>query len=248
MTLMSFNFFNRTDDKIIPENFNVVVWNMYKGAMKNWEQDFLFLTRKYDLMITQEMAMRGIMKDHFETLESFEFSSATSFYNNGYGRTGVATISKYQSKGQFFQRSRYREPIIKTPKVVLFNEYDVFSGEELLIANIHAVNFVTSIELSDQLRNVSKVIKEHKGPVIFAGNFNTWTKRKQRKMRSILKAAGLSEAKYPNGDYRLRYMKKTLDYLWYKKLKLKSSIVLKDIKGSDHIPMGHEFELIYSSN
>ncbi len=180
---------------------------------------------------------------HFITL-LYGISTATSFFNNGDGRTGVATISKYTAEEYFFQRSRYREPIIKTPKVVLLTKYRLENNEQLLIANIHAVNFVTSIELTDQIRNVVKVIQEHTGPVIFAGDFNTWTRRKQRKMRAILKNIGMNEVSYKDGDHRLRFMGKILDYLWFRGLKLKSSIVYKEIQGSDHIQMGHEFSTI----
>lgn len=235
--------FDRSIETKIPSTFNVLVWNMYKGLKKNWEKDFTKLSQNHDLLITQEMAMTGRMQEIFETELAFEFSSATSFFNDGKGRTGVATISKAPSILQIYQRSKYREPLIKTPKVVLITTYPLSNGETLMIANIHAVNFVSVIELLDQIRTVVKVLNNHNGPAIFGGDFNTWSKRKTRDMRKILSSANMTEVKYSQ-DFRTSVFGNKIDYLWYKNLNLDSSKVLADIQGSDHLPMSHEFSVL----
>ncbi len=228
----------------LPETFKVVVWNMYKGKKPSWESSFMKLSSDHDILVAQEMFMKGRMEEIFNTHEGFEFASATSFFFDGKERTGVATISKTPSIDQEFQRSYYREPIIRSPKVVLVSTYPMDNGEELLVANIHAINFVSARKLRHQIQAVANRIMEHEGPVIFAGDFNTWSRRKQRYMRKILKAVGLTEVKYPDGDHRMRVFKNLIDFLWYRGLDLKEAKVLGEIDGADHIPMSHTFSTL----
>ncbi len=236
--------FDMTNKSMLPGTFKVAVWNMYKGKKPSWETSFFKLAHSHDILISQEMFMKGRMEEIFTSTEGFEFTSATSFYFDGNERTGVATISKVPSFIQEFQRSHYREPIIRSPKVVLVSTYPLANGEELLVANIHAINFVSARKLRHQIQTVANRINEHVGPVIFAGDFNTWSRRKQRYMRKILKAAGLTEVKYHGGDHRMRVFKNLIDFLWYRGLKLEEAKVLGNIDGADHIPMSHTFSLL----
>ena len=237
--------FNNTYEQVLPNNFNILVWNMYKGQKETWAADFRMLSEKHDILVTQEMYLKGEMKDLFEREEGFEFTCATSFFFDGEDRTGVATISKYVSYEQEFLRSRHREPIVRSPKMSLITKYQLENGEELLVANIHAINFVTANKLSDQIQQVADVIKDHQGPAIFAGDFNTWSKKKQRYMRQILSEIGLTEVKYNEGnDSRMRIFGRVIDYLWYKNLRLTRARVLGGITGADHIPMSHSFSVL----
>ncbi len=237
--------FDNAYKQVLPNNFNVVVWNMYKGKKDTWAADFRMLSENHDILITQEMFLKGEMKSIFERENGFEFSCATSFFFDGEDRTGVATISKFNSINQSFFRSKYREPIVRSPKMTLITKYALENGEELLVANIHAINFVVARKLEHQIKEVARAISEHDGPAIFAGDFNTWSRKKQRKMKQALREIGLTEVKYTEGpDNRMRIFGRVIDYLWYKNLRLTRARVLGSVTGADHIPMSHSFSVL----
>ena len=237
--------FDRSKESVLPNTFKFLVWNMYKGQNSTWAADFNLLSEGHDILATQEMFFRGEMKDIFENKDGFEFTTATSFFFDGKDRTGVATISRFASSEKKFQRSKYREPIVKSPKMVLMTTYHLENGEELLVVNIHAINFVIAKKLEHQINEAATAIKEHNGPAIFAGDFNTWSKKKQRAMRRILNQAGMTEVKYTEGpDTRMTVFGRFIDYVWYKNLKLNKAKVLGNIRGADHIPMSHTFSTL----
>lgn len=220
----------------------VAVWNMYKGKNKSWAKDFKELTDNSDFFIGQETFLNEKMENSFAKLTDSEVVSATSFFWKKKTRTGVATISKVQSNKRIYLKSRYREPIVRTPKVALITTYSLENGEELLIANIHAVNFVSSRKLMHQIRQISEEIINHQGPIIFAGDFNTWTKKKTRRLKRMLSSYGLKEITYPREeDNRMRFNGKVLDFIFYKGLELRESKVLGHIQGADHKPLTATF-------
>lgn len=224
---------------------NVLVWNMYKGKNRSWEQDFKELTENKNIIIAQEMFLDKKMTNVFENHGDFEYSTATSFYVWGKNRTGVATISDTQVLEKDFLRSKAREPVVKTPKVVMITKHKLDNEQILLVANIHAVNFVASSNLRDQLTQVGNVIKAHKGPVIFGGDFNAWSKKKTKMLKNLMAEFGLSEVKFdPENDDRMRFNKQILDYIFYKDLEVVSSEVRGDIDGADHKPMLATFKLV----
>lgn len=225
------------------DEFKIVVWNMYKGQNETWEEDFKELAQDTNLLITQEMHLNKKMEQVFKTFGDFEYNTATSFYMYRKDRTGVATISDSPATYQKFLRTRNREPVVRTPKVVLITKYPLLNGEELLVANIHAINFVSAEKLRRQIDSVANQIKKHTGPVIFAGDFNTWSDKKQSYMRTINKMVGLTEAQFEGKDDRMKFRGKKLDYIFYRGLNLKSAKVLGEVQGSDHKPLIATFSI-----
>lgn len=225
------------------DTFKILVWNMYKGSNESWEDDFKTLAQDANLLITQEMLYKDRMKKVFKSFGDFEYVTATSFYMYRKTRTGVATISDTPALYKKFLRTKAREPVVRTPKVVLITKYPLANGEELLVANIHAINFVSAEKLRRQLDSVAREIKKHKGPAIFAGDFNTWSDKKQSYMRTITKMVGLEEAKFSGKDDRMKFRGKILDYIFYRGLTLKSAKVLGEVQGADHKPLIATFSL-----
>ena len=222
----------------------LLVWNMYKGKKDNWEADFKKLSANSQLLLTQEMFMKGKMNKVFGQFGDFEYTTATSFYVKKKYPTGVATIASAPSSSKRYFISRNKEPLIMTPKVTLINTYPLSNGESLLTINIHAINFVTNRILKRQLNDLAFYAKWHQGPVIFAGDFNTWTKKKQRTLRGIMNSLNLTEVKYKaSTDHRMRFNGKVLDFIFYRGLELNSASVLGHINGSDHKPLIASFNI-----
>jgi len=227
-------------DSLDPESIKILVWNMFKGQMNSWKDDYLRLVRQKDLLILQEVFLDTNMDDTFEEQSDFQKIIAISFFyqRDGYPYpTGVATFSTADSIETFFQRSDVREPIIKTPKMALFTKYELEGrSEKLLVVNIHAINFVSSSKLEDQLSNIEKVIEAYEGPVIFAGDFNTWSKKKVAYLKGMIARLGMSEVSFEMDD-RKRTFGNIIDYIFIRGMSVIESQVFGSVVGSDHKAM-----------
>jgi endonuclease/exonuclease/phosphatase (EEP) superfamily protein YafD len=229
---------------LYPFSINILVWNIYKGANKSWKTDFDMLSSDKDILMLQEVYLNTKMKDVFNSMDSFHFSMATAWIDKKDKNTasGVGTATKGLPGETLWQRSRYREPVIKTPKMTIFTKYKLAGvDQELLVGNIHAINFVRAYKLRDMLDEAAKVMAVHEGPAIFAGDFNTWTKTKINNMNKVFKQLGYTKVTFEN-DYRKAMFGNVLDYAWVKNLKVLVSDVPR-VKGSDHAPMTMELSI-----
>ena len=166
--------------KLNSEQIKILVWNIYKGKNKSWEEDFNSLNDQADLLILQEGLLNNKMTKVLESASDKSFYMGTSFiYKKNNLRTGVITGATVKPNRVYSKRSKNVEWIGLTPKALLFTEYPLTSSEKtLLVINIHAVNLVPTRSLARQIRQAGRKIKKHKGPVIFAGDFNVWNKNK----------------------------------------------------------------------
>lgn len=222
-----------------PENINLFVWNMYKGDKPNWKRDFLALSRNRDVLMLQEVYLDYQMSSVLFEDDSYTYHLATSFIDtwNRNSPTGVATASPVAPQHSYWVRSIDREPIIKTPKMLMIAEYPIAgSGETLLTVNIHAINFVSAKKLRNMLDQIEDAVRDHTGPVVVAGDFNTWSKKKTKYLKDMAKHLGLSEVQFPH-DQRMKTFGKVLDYILIKRLDVKHSRVYGEIEGSDHKAM-----------
>lgn len=227
-----------------PDSIRILNWNMYKGENSSWESDFMALTEDVDIALLQEAYLDKKMTRVFRDHPKMRLEMATSFIlaNRGYVPTGTAIGSDVKMSHLGYRISKPREPIIKTPKTVAYAKFPIAgTDKELLTLTIHAVNFVSSKKLMQQLEDIAKIVRAHKGPVIWAGDFNTWSKVKLRKTRELMQRLGLIEA--PFGSGRMKVFGNVLDYVFYKGLELRDSYVLPEVQGADHKPMVVEFYL-----
>ncbi|MBT3583514.1 MAG: endonuclease/exonuclease/phosphatase family protein [Halobacteriovoraceae bacterium] len=226
------------------DSIKVLVWNMYKGDKPDWERDFLFLARGHDILVLQEMYLGKTMKRVFNQHTEYHYKLATSFiYKDENIRTGLATAAQVEPTSVFFQRSNVLEPVINTPKMSLFTHYPIKDHDkDLMVINIHAINFVTTWGLAQQIKEIAKVIKAYDGPTIFAGDFNTWSEEKIRYLKHQMHRLNLTEVVF-DPDTRMRTFKNPLDYVFTKGLVLKSANVWGDLDGSDHKALDVEFSV-----
>ncbi len=227
------------------ETINLFVWNMYKGNKESWKYQFKSQVPYYDFFLLQEMLTTPEVLDIFSNTENLDFTTATSFlYTKNNQRTGVATGSKYHPNWKKFLRSKKREPVLLTPKMTLFTKYSISgSDNELLVVNIHAINFVSSTALQSQLLDASEIIKSHQGPVIFAGDFNTWTPEKQKFLREITEDSGMTEVTFKN-DTRIKMFGFILDFIFVRDLEILDSNVHEDLNGSDHNAISAKLKIL----
>jgi endonuclease/exonuclease/phosphatase (EEP) superfamily protein YafD len=218
-----------------PRRIDLFVWNIYKADYYQWEDQYIAQLPKFDIFMIQEVLTKPVVMDIFNSKSGIGYQSATSFIFKKSGfSTGIATGSTAKTTWRYYLRSRKLEPFVGTPKLTLFTKYKLKgSDKELLVVNIHAINFVSSFALHSQLKDASKIIKKHDGPAIFAGDFNTWTYEKQSFLRKLTQQLGFKEVTFKN-DTRKKMFGWILDFIFVKDLKILSSNVHDELDGSDH--------------
>lgn len=149
--------------------------------------------------------------------------------------TGVSTASRIPPIDISYQRSHHREPLIDTPKMIIQTKYELEGLEEsLLLLNIHAINFVSAQKLEHQLLATTEVIKEHQGPIVFAGDFNTWSKKRIRLLKSFFSSHQFTEISFSNGNQRTKVFGNIIDYIFVKGLRAHESTIYDHLNSSDH--------------
>src|SRR5262249_15325883 len=180
-----------------PERFRVLTWNVHKGDSVGWLTDLAWFGADHDLVLMQEArlsdSLRRVLRErdlHWTLASALRFRDVD---------TGVLTAAR--ARVDLACMLRAVEPLTRVPKAVVVTRYP-FAGlsTSLLVANVHAVNFALGTsELRAQLEAVATILARHDGPVILAGDFNTWSAARRRAVDAIALRLGL-EARSPPPD------------------------------------------------
>ena len=235
--------------------FYSLSWNIHKEVNDvNWKNDFIKIVRDNknpNIILLQEVSLEmniiEILKDDLEM--GWEF--APNLYQEKYGAySGVLTASSIKPTMVKPALSNGTEPFTKTRKAVLFTKYNLgLASFELLVVNIHGINFKIDLdEFKDQISYVAGAVMEHDGPVIMAGDFNTWSEDRLKHLYKIVKELELVKIKFGSkSDYVKTIFGNPLDHIFISKEKLEvvkgSQDVILDIKSSDHYPLFVELRI-----
>ena len=230
-------------DELDPKSIKVLVWNLLKAERKNWSSDFMHLAEKKDLLFLQEGYLNPVMESTFNQMDAFRFDFGVSFLYNkdNFTQTGSVLGSKVTPVSTGVLRSRDLEPFIKTPKMITYGFFPIAeSSKELLALTIHGVNFTNTGAFQNQINDAIKVIDQHNGPVIFAGDFNTRNKARMTFLRNKMFARNFKEVTFVN-DKRKSFLGIPLDHAFAKGMLVRDSKVIVDVKSSDHKALEIEF-------
>lgn len=224
----------------LPTRFQLFLWNIKKAEAKSkWVRDFEALAADSDMILLQEAVLDRYVPDTAKKQKGVCWIFATSFFGKNNVPTGVMNGSSILPQKTVFLRSPGREPITQTPKMTLISEFPLAnSRESLIVVNTHGLNFVTDRKHREQIEHVADHIRHHQGPMIVAGDFNTWNKDRQRQLDAILTRLNLKKLPIPNDT---RSMK--LDHIYLRDLSVLSTTLFSEIESSDHKPIKAEFRL-----
>ncbi len=221
-----------------PAVIKLLSWNVYKGRHREkWREDFLTLTADKDLILLQEAMDDGWMpKVWLNDCPDHHWKMATSFsYRKN--STGVATGSRFQASFIDFLRGKERELFFLTPKVTLASKYK-FTNHELLVINTHVVNFTTTSAFVRFVEELLEMVQHHKGPLIIAGDFNTWN---FKRWFHLLRILAQFEIKPVEIDEDPRVLK--LDHVFTRGFRVNHAVIHDHIVSSDHYPVEVWLEL-----
>ncbi len=237
-------------DRLDPDSIKVMVWNVKKAQEKQWGLDFSLFAANRDLILLQETYLNHRMISIFSYLEQFHWELGVAFLYNKDNNipTGTAIGSMVAPSFAVVKHSRDHEPLIDTPKALTIARYPIEGMEEqLLVISIHALNFVRKKFFARHIDQALSYIDHHKGPVIFAGDFNTNTRSKEKYLFKKMSGRGFQNVDFKNHYGRMRFFKyfgKYLDYAFVRGLYVKDAWVQSGIFSSDHQPLFLELQAI----
>lgn len=221
--------------------YSVLVWNIYKQSKAEFYQEIEFMNG-FDLALLQEINQTECW-DKFLSNFNIDYNFAISFYDDGVA-TGVGLLSKIQFRKIEFDRSRSREPIIKTPKMTIMGELEIDGSDKTLkVVSIHGLNFVRNKFFNGQINTIVEKLKSHKGPLIWAGDFNTWNKSRLWYMNYRLAQLNLTKVDLADDHYVKRFAGKPLDHVFARGVDIVDSKAISRKQSSDHNPLSFNFKL-----
>jgi endonuclease/exonuclease/phosphatase (EEP) superfamily protein YafD len=232
-------------DYLDPNKIKVLVWNIYKSEKPNWLQDFKNYGNQNDLLLIQEALLNDTFLKSTKELDNYYFSHATSFiFKENNLATGTLNASKFNISKNRIIRSIDGEPIINTPKTISVSYLPLKNTDQQLLAlNIHGLNATKTKDFKTQLNSTKKIINDHTGPVIFAGDFNTRNRSRTKFLNQFFKDLKFKTVEWPNANKRMKFMGYPLDHAFVRNLAVVKSKVRDDINSSDHKAL--EIELKY---
>lgn len=220
-----------------PDNIAFLNWNLYKGNGDNWQSDLSAFAKSHHVMTIQE----AWLSDELTMLldgHDFNWVMNTAFYLQGAaaGVMNVSSFEAWQSCG-----FKTKEPLIRIPKSTLVSYYSIEGfDKKLLVANIHGINFTLGTQsYRQQLLMLYQAIKSHEGPMIMAGDFNSWSSSRMSQVNKLVELLSLSKLEY-SVNHKTHIFGNAIDHVFYRGLEVLSHQV-QQVSSSDHNPISVNF-------
>jgi endonuclease/exonuclease/phosphatase (EEP) superfamily protein YafD len=220
-------------------DYGVMSWNILKSKRRKWAHDFNLLHPIYDILLLQEACVNLSQEriDHYDPAYSWIFGESFAQQQQAFG---VLTGTRIQESHAFNRHGPVREPFLNTPKSTAFSYYPIAgSARQLLIINSHFINFRPLNAFEQQLKQIGGVIDRHTGPVLFAGDFNTWNRSRRDLLLQEMAGHGIEQVHFANEHRRILL----LDYVFTRELSVREAHLLTDVRSSDHTPLSLWFQI-----
>ncbi|MEH2395928.1 endonuclease/exonuclease/phosphatase family protein [Nostoc sp.] len=244
---------NSLQTEINSNSIKVLSWNIAKqNYNKTWLKDFSTIIETYqpNLIFLQEFSLK-LETDKLENWLKMNWNFAPNFVDIHHkiysGIFTAATISPITKK---VITTKHYEPIVRTPKISLVTKYLLSDkSTTILTINSHLINFVDLNKFKIQLNELELVLSTHRGPIIFSGDFNTWSQKRAVILNQVTTQLGLTPVIFaPHEQEKIKrfLLSPPLDHIFYRNLSVKkaSAKVLDQICSSDHKPLLAEFTYI----
>ncbi|ABB44435.1 Endonuclease/exonuclease/phosphatase [Sulfurimonas denitrificans DSM 1251] len=226
----------------LSQEFNLLCWNVAKLTLKSSYKEFvdsLIHEHKLDILLLQEVKKH---LSHEIELQDYSYVLSPNIETKKH-IFGVLSAFKTSCHSERSLLSKKQELRYATHKTSLITYHKISNEQTLLIANLHAINFVKSSDFKHELDELHVGIKNHQGAMIVAGDFNTWSAKRVSYLREFSSSLELKQVDFKNEKDIKRVFSNTLDYIFYRGVELVSSIVVDSKKISDHNPIIAKFKL-----
>ena len=222
-----------------PDGFRLMKWNTIKGRKKGWAEDFQKFSRNTDILILQEAYLSDDLKKMLDQ-EKYQWDMTAAFE---YKEITVGVLTAARTAPVFTCSFRETEPLTRIPKSVLISRYPLSGADrELLVANIHAVNFTMgSAAFQKQIDRLENILAGHQGPIIVSGDFNTWTNSRKSRINVMAERLELRAVIFDE-NRRSKFLGQFIDHVFYRELEA-ISVEIPLATTSDHNPLIVVFKL-----
>lgn len=216
--------------------FSVLTWNIQKGETRGWSE--LLKVYQPDIFLAQEVTTNPSMV--LLPLESelggdFKWVMNPAWMmSDGYA-TGTLNASRFESVYHELLLSHDVEPIASTPKSMLVTDYIIPRCGQVRVINLHMLNFNLGPAYRRQLEQLDAFIETHSGPLIVAGDFNSWNGFRENTLFTWSERLGLTHVEMVRHTWFF-----VLDHVFYKNLTLLDSEEIPSAL-SDHNPLRTQF-------
>ncbi len=221
------------DPALEPTAISLITWNIHKNADPGWDSDLALFAASHDLVLLQEAHLEPSITNVLETF-GHQWILASAFGLAGRD-TGVMTASTVAPRSACVLREV--EPLLRLPKSAIVSRYPLRGRHDTLaVANIHSINFALARgAYQAQLEAVISELASHQGPIVFAGDLNTWTAGRKAVLESVASRLGLEEVRLER-DVRKRFFWNQVDYVFIRGLGVVNARVI-EVDSSDHHPV-----------
>ena len=223
----------------LSSTFRMMSWNIEKSQNPGWEKDFQQLGRGRQLLLIQEASAESRIGN---ALPQPLFRAFAAGYTTKSLTSGVLTLSSVEPSLQCNLTAW--EPWLGTPKATNITEYILAdSDHRLLVINLHAVNFtVGQEEFAAQIDALKPILTNHRGPLLVAGDFNTWSNSRGEYLQQFMTEHELSAVEFAE-DKRTTFWDLPLDHIYLRGMRsVEARVVVVDT--SDHNPLLVTLEII----
>lgn len=223
----------------VSKPLTVSVWNIYKQQRAGWKLILDDFAQADGLILLQEAKTTPEFIKQIEQV-GWHSDQAYAFAMNG-AISGVMTLSNITPEKVCAYTKA--EPYLRLPKSALYSQFKLSNGELLSVINLHSINFTYGIgEYNAQLQVLLNTIRHFNGPVIIAGDFNTWSQARLTLVKNELHKMGMMEAHFTQ-DERLTVFSYPLDHIFYRGLSLNRALS-KETSASDHAWLQASFSFL----
>jgi endonuclease/exonuclease/phosphatase (EEP) superfamily protein YafD len=215
-----------------PDKIDVFVWNIHKNQHPDALGDLIDMAGDMDLVLLQEASLLHSPDGRLQNAAYWSFAPG---FRTAESLTGVMTISTVQPLAHCF--IQVQEPWLRTPKAISITEFALSGSDEtLVVVNIHGVNFTIGVsDFEQQLEDIRIVIENHDGPVIVAGDFNTWNNGRVERLNNLSDQLGMTELMFAV-DNRVTPFSHTVDRVLVRGLRVIDATT-QVVDSSDHNPL-----------
>ena len=216
-----------------PDAIRLVTWNIHKQADRGWQRDLRRVSDRNDLVLLQETVLDPALEKIIHA-EGLRFVMASSFLESGTD-IGVMSASRIPAIANCTQR--VVEPLLRIPKSAVISWFALEGRQETLaVVNVHAINFSLSLgAYREQLAAIGDALAQHRGPLIVAGDLNTWTDARAQAVRHLASRLGLTEVRF-TPDARSHFFGHELDHIYVRDLATIAAHATI-VTSSDHNPV-----------
>ncbi|MBC7421590.1 MAG: endonuclease/exonuclease/phosphatase family protein, partial [Bdellovibrio sp.] len=209
---------------------NLITWNAHKYADSQYFYDVKNLSVNADIMMIQEAMHSDGWEKAFASHMPLSYSFYKSFCDFDDQANGVMTAARYPLQNSVTITSPGTEPGSFTHKVSGYSVVQI-NNQLVHLINTHALNFNIGWAFEEQIDQITKLIAQLTGPVIWAGDFNTWSPGRKEYLNLSAATLGLTHVIPPNDPRNL-----VLDHIYVRGFTASNTEVL-EINSSDHFPM-----------